>query len=256
MDLKDKVALVTGAATGLGRSFCEEILRHGGKVSICDLDSDAGELAADELGQTFGRERVLFCHCDVTDYSQYEEAFQTTMTEFDAIDIVMNNAEIWNDKFWELEVDVNLNGTIRGTLLAQRFMGRNNGGSGGIVINIGSATSVRPHISTPIYSATKHAILALSRSCGDSYHFNLTGVRVVAVCPALLENAMASNSKRFKSPSHEKAWQLDVKGLMPQKLEHVARCVIPIIKDATSGSIWLIANGKSAKEIPYSAVQL
>lgn len=127
MDVKGKVALVTGGATGLGRAFCEELLRHGAKVefhhtacvalfnclfqfqvSICDLDSDAGENAAEELGRTFGKDRVLFCHCDVTDYVQYEEAFQSTISEFDRLDIVINNAEIMNDKFWELEVDVNL----------------------------------------------------------------------------------------------------------------------------------------------------
>ncbi|GAB0096074.1 Alcohol dehydrogenase [Sergentomyia squamirostris] len=255
MDLIEKVALVTGAATGLGKAFCEEILRLGGKVSICDLDSDAGEHTAEELSMTFGSDRVLFCHCDVTDYSQYEEAFQTTLTEFDTIDIVINNAEIWNDKFWELEVDVNLNGTIRGTLLAQRFMGRASGGRGGVVVNMGSITSVRPQISTPIYSATKHAILALTRSCGDAYHYNQTGVKVICVCPALLENEVTSNSKRFKSPNHEKAWQLDIKGLTPQKLEHVAKSSIAILKDASSGSIWLIANGKAAKEVPYSAIQ-
>lgn len=78
------------------------------QVSICDLDSDAGENAADQLSQTYGKDRVLFCHCDVTDYVQYEEAFQTTIAEFDGLDVVINNAEIMNDKFWELEVDVNL----------------------------------------------------------------------------------------------------------------------------------------------------
>lgn len=135
-------------------------------MSICDLDSDAGENATDALGLKFGKDRVLFCHCDVTDYMQYEEAFQTTVTEFESIDIVVNNAEIMNDKFWELEVDVNLNGAIRGTLLALQFMGKDKGGQGGCVINIGSAASARPQISTPIYTATKHALLGLSRSCG------------------------------------------------------------------------------------------
>lgn len=77
-------------------------------MSICDLDSDAGENATDELGAKYGKERVLFCHCDVTDYVQFEEAFQSTVAEFDGLDIVINNAEIMNDKFWELEVDVNL----------------------------------------------------------------------------------------------------------------------------------------------------
>lgn len=97
-----------GGATGLGRYFCEELLRSGARVSICDLDSDAGENAQKYLSETFGKDKILFCHCDVTDYVQYEEAFQSTLAEFDGLDIVVNNAEIMNDKFWELEVDVNL----------------------------------------------------------------------------------------------------------------------------------------------------
>lgn len=96
-------------------------------------------------------------------------------------------------------------------------MGKDRNGKGGVVINIGSASSVRPQISTPIYSATKHAILALSRSCGDQYHFNTTGVRVIAVCPGPLDNQVSTHSNRFKTPIHEKAWQLDMKGIVPQK---------------------------------------
>ena len=57
-----------------------------------------------ELQQQFGKQRVIFCHCDVTDYTQFEEAFQVTKDTFGKIDVLINNAEIQNDKFWELEV--------------------------------------------------------------------------------------------------------------------------------------------------------
>lgn len=62
----------------------------------------------------------------------------------------------------------NLNGTIRGTSLALQYLGKDKEGHGGVVINIGSAQSFRPQISAPIYCASKHAILALSKSCGVS----------------------------------------------------------------------------------------
>lgn len=64
------------------------------------------------------------------------------------------------------------NGVIRGTLFAQKFMDKKSKtGRGGIVINIGSSVSVRPQISTPIYTATKHAILGLTKSCGVRINF-------------------------------------------------------------------------------------
>lgn len=105
---KDKIALVTGGVSSLGRAICEELLKYRMRVSICDLDSDAGEHCVKDLEETYGKGRVLFCHCDVTDYVQFEESFQTTIAAFGGLDIVINNSEIMNDKFWELEVDVNL----------------------------------------------------------------------------------------------------------------------------------------------------
>ncbi|XP_058058379.1 15-hydroxyprostaglandin dehydrogenase [NAD(+)]-like [Anopheles bellator] len=252
MDLKNKTALVTGAATGLGRAFSEELLKHGARVLICDLDSDAGELAVEELGKQYGS-RVLFFHCDVTDYIQFEEAFEYADSMLRGIDIVINNAEIMNDNFWELEVDVNLNGAIRGTLLAQKFMGAGRAGDGGVLVNIGSGVSLRPQLSTPIYTATKHAILGLTKACGDPFHYNETKVRAFAYCPGPIEHP-SSHNKRFMVPAFEKAKDIDMTGVQWQKMEHVAKELIPLIKNAPSGTIWSVAGGKPPKEIPYCSL--
>ncbi|KAJ3662599.1 hypothetical protein Zmor_006940 [Zophobas morio] len=107
MDLKGKVALVTGGASGYGKEYCKELFRHGCKVSICDINTDAGEDLLHQLSKT-AKDRVIFCPCDVTDYPQFEEAFQTTISKLGGVDIVINSASVMNDRLWELEVDVNL----------------------------------------------------------------------------------------------------------------------------------------------------
>lgn len=66
------------------------------------------------------------------------------------------------------QVDVNLNGIIRGTLLAYQFMSKEKGNAGGTIVNIGSLSSSKPFVSSPIYTATKHAILGLTKSYGVS----------------------------------------------------------------------------------------
>jgi len=77
-------------------------------VAICDIDEGKGEAVVRHLVNKYGRDRAIFCECDVTDYPQFEEAFHSTIDSFGKLDAVVNNAGVMNDRLWELEVDVNL----------------------------------------------------------------------------------------------------------------------------------------------------
>jgi 15-hydroxyprostaglandin dehydrogenase (NAD) len=70
-------------------------------------------------------------------------------------------------------------------------------------------------MSTPIYTASKHAILGLTKAYGDAFNYNLTGIKVIAYCVGPIESS--SSAHRFKSPAHERAWKLDMSGVQFQK---------------------------------------
>ncbi|XP_014232807.1 15-hydroxyprostaglandin dehydrogenase [NAD(+)]-like [Trichogramma pretiosum] len=254
MDVKGRVVLVTAGAGGIGRCYAEELVNQGAKVSICDINTEEGEKVFRSLASRHGKDRVLFCPCDVTDYPQFEDAFKTTIAHFGHIDIVINNAGIMNDRLWELEVDINLNGVIRGTLLAQRYMGIDKGGRGGVVVNTGSNVGFNPYVSVPIYSATKAAIVSFTRAFGDQYHVGLTGVRMITICPGATKSNLvrADVGKQLLSPRYEDAWRRDTANANSQTGEHVAKALINILANAKSGSVWLVENGQPAKEITFS----
>lgn len=250
MEFKDKVALVTGGASGYGKAYCEELVKQGCKVSICDINTEAGEELLRNLSKQY-KDRVIFFSCDVTDYPQFEEAFHSTITKLGGIDIVINNASMMNDRLWELEVDVNLNGVIRGLLLAFRFLGRDRGGRGGVVINAGSSCSSQPMISLPVFTATKHAIGALTRCYGNQYHVNLTGVRVLSICTPPTESTLSGDSRkrRLLSSEYEQAWQTDKRNITSVKPEYAAKSLMDIIKKAPSGTTWLFEDSNTIKEL-------
>ncbi|XP_060535639.1 15-hydroxyprostaglandin dehydrogenase [NAD(+)]-like [Cylas formicarius] len=249
MDLKGKVALVTGGASGHGREYCKELFSQGCKVSICDINSDAGEELLHQLSKA-GKERAIFCACDVTDYLQFEEAFQETISKLGSVDIVINNASVMNDRLWELEVDVNLNGVIRGLLLAFRFLGKDRGGAGGTVVNAGSTCCQNPLISLPVYTATKQAVAALTRCYGDPYHVNLTGVRVISLCPAATEGELTGDPrKRILSGEYELAWKTDTADCVPIKSEKLGKALVELLRTAKSGTSWIVSNDRSPKEL-------
>ncbi|XP_017764117.1 PREDICTED: 15-hydroxyprostaglandin dehydrogenase [NAD(+)]-like [Eufriesea mexicana] len=252
MDLKGRVALVTGAASGIGKSCAVELLNKGAMVSICDINAEEGEKLAEALSTEYGKDCVIFCHCDVTDYSQFEESFRTTFSTFGHIDIVVNNAGIMNDRFWELEVDINVNGVIRGTLLAQRFMGTDRGGQGGTVVNIGSNAGINPYASVPIYSATKSAIVNFTRAIGHQFHVDSTGVKVMALCPSATDYKLLGDvSKQLLWARYVDAWICDAANIVPQRAEHVAQALIQILDTGKSGSVWLVEKEQPPHEITF-----
>ncbi|CAG2062470.1 unnamed protein product [Timema podura] len=108
MSLAGKVALVTGAATGIGLKYVNALLANGVKnVSIVDLDESNGIKAAKELNAKFGEGRTLFIKANITDKGQFEAAFEKTVDAFKGLDIVTNNAGIMQDKRWEEEIELN-----------------------------------------------------------------------------------------------------------------------------------------------------
>ncbi|XP_006821834.2 15-hydroxyprostaglandin dehydrogenase [NAD(+)]-like [Saccoglossus kowalevskii] len=146
MNIEGKVALITGAGhvKGIGYAIVRQLLGKRVKgVGILDINDENGREVLDILQNEFGEHRVIYVNCDVTSKTDLEGAFEKVKTHFGRLDIVCNNAGIQNEVNWELTLNINLMGTIRGTYLALEHMGVNYGGRGGIVINTASIAGER-----------------------------------------------------------------------------------------------------------------
>ncbi|PNF31053.1 15-hydroxyprostaglandin dehydrogenase [NAD(+)] [Cryptotermes secundus] len=251
MDIKGKTALVTGAATGIGLEYVKELLRNGAQhVAVCDLDSRKGEKAVRDLQAEYGVDRAIFIKTDVTNTAELEEAFKKTYTTFKALDIVINNAGILDDGRWELEIAVNVNAVVRGTLLGFQYMGKDKGGKGGVVVNIASILGLAPMAGCPVYVGTKHAVIGITRSFGLPYHLDRTGVRVLAMCPGVTDTPLISEAhlrQLMGEWGEECGRELDE--LPKQKPENVAKGMIHLIKKGKNGSVWVSEGGSPAYEV-------
>jgi len=180
---QDKVALVTGASSGLGRAIADEFAAAGAKVVIVGLEPEVVQSVAQEMSQS-GRD-VLGVQADITQQDQVDALFTTALTRFGRLDVLVNNAgrsmrgkliETTPDQFREL-MELNLIGLVRCTraavphLLAQR----------GHVVNIGSLAAKSAARWVGAYPATKFAVAAYSQQL--RLELGPAGLHVLLVCP-------------------------------------------------------------------------
>ncbi|XP_046993848.1 15-hydroxyprostaglandin dehydrogenase [NAD(+)]-like [Schistocerca americana] len=252
MDPSGKVALITGAAGGLGRAFSRALLTAGAKIVASDADEAAGKKALKELEKQFGKGKIVFVKADVTNSSSLEEAFKTAKSTFNRLDIVINNAGMMRDSAWEKEIDVNMKGVVHGILLAYKYMGKQNGGAGGVVVNLSSTAGLEAVPQMAIYCGTKHAVCAMTRSYGDELHVNQTGVRVVAVCPGPTETPMATEAHHYCLHDYAKQSLIDgIAAFGPlDTTDSVAQSLMTVTRDGKSGSVWAAYHNKT-REIVY-----
>ncbi|KAF5305620.1 hypothetical protein FQR65_LT07701 [Abscondita terminalis] len=250
--IEGKVALITGGASGIGLHYAIQLLKNGLKgVTLADINEELGKKALGDLGEQFGHDKVIFVKVDVTEKTQFEDAFKKTLVKFKNIDILINNAGILDDTKWEKEIDINIKGTVIGTLLAiQNYICNYKTGEEGVIVNISSIVGIHPTGLMPVYSATKHAIIGLTRSFATKLHYEISGVRIFAVCPGPtdtpLMNDMEAKCLRADYSEHFKEIK---QSIVQQPPEDVARYVVDLIRTASLGSIWVVHNGEKPHEM-------
>lgn len=244
------VALVTGGAQGLGAAITVELLKKGYKVCVADLQEEKGRQFVKEQQEIYGAQNAIFTACDVTKDDSYKGIFEFTLKEFKRIDVVVNNAGIIHEQNARKTVDVNLMGPILGCQLAFQYMGKSKGGKGGIVINMASIVGFLPCHALPIYCATKHAVVGLTRSYGTPYHLERDGIIFSALCPSFTDTAILESCRTNSLiPEFNAYEEHDI--MTP---EFVAEGVMKLLEDRINGSTLMVTKKRGHEYVGYQEV--
>lgn len=187
----EKVAVVTGAARGIGLAVARRFLAKGWRVALMDID---GATLADSCDRLAQPARVLALECDVAEPAQVEAAVSATVARFARIDALVNNAGIavfkplleHSYEEWSRVLAVNLSGPFICTQACAPVMMRTGGGS---VVNIGSISGLRASMLRVAYGTSKAGVMHLTRQ--QAAELAKEGIRVNAVAPGPVDTAMA-----------------------------------------------------------------
>ncbi len=190
--LKDKVALVTGASSGIGRAIALILAREGIKIVAADLNRDGGEETAKQVRDQGGEAVCILS--DVTRPEECESLVAQTIQRYARLDIAVNNAGIggltvptaeYPVDEWRQVIETNLSGVFYG-MKAQIAAMLSTGG--GAIVNIASILGAVGFATTPAYTAAKHGVVGLTRTSALEYASQ--GVRINAVGPAFIHTPM------------------------------------------------------------------
>jgi NAD(P)-dependent dehydrogenase (short-subunit alcohol dehydrogenase family) len=199
--LQDKVAFITGAASGIGAGTARRFAEEGASVVIADLSTEDGERIRKELESHGGR--ALFLECDVSDPQSVERAITTTVEEFGKLDIVCANAgingvwapvdELQPDE-WDKTLDINLKGTYLTVHYAVPHL-KSNGGGSIIITSSVNGTRTFSNPGTSAYSTSKAGQIAFMRII--ALELGRHDIRCNAVCPGYIRtNIQESTQER------------------------------------------------------------
>ena len=241
--LEGKIAVVTGAARGIGRAIAETLAREGADLALCDLKAE-WVAETSEAVQAMGRKASTYA-VDVSNADAVTETVAAIAKDFGRIDILVNNAGITRDTLlprmseedWDAVIDVNLKGTFLFTKAVSRPMMKQRGGA---IVSIASIIGLIGNAGQCNYAASKAGIVALTKSAAKELASR--NVRVNAVAPGFIQTQMTD------------ALADDVKGKMlaaiPLKRlgqpEDVAQAVVFLASEAASymtGQVLTVSGG-------------
>ncbi len=232
--LDERVAIVTGGARGIGQAIAAAFVAEGATVALVDVDAARGAATAAAIGR-----RCSFHHGDVADEARVAEVVEEVLAAHGRIDILVNNAAIQREarlvdqtvEDFRAVVDTNLLGTflcsraVLPPMLARRW---------GVIINLSSVLGLVGDALLPVYSATKHGILGLTRSTAVAYARD--GIRCVALCPGDVDTEL--NQQYFASQPDPAAFRGRIEREYPARRiarpEEIARVAVFLASDDAS----------------------
>ena len=191
MDLKGKIAIVTGAAQGIGKVIALGLAKCGADIAVSDINEDSLNAAVKEI-EALGRNSITV-KMDVSSLKDCEDMVKKTIDSFGKVDILINNAGITRDTVllrmkeeqWDQVIQVNLKGTFNCTKAVIRSMFKQKSGK---IINISSVTGAMGNAGQANYSASKAAVMGFTKSIAREYAH--CGITVNAVAPGFIKTAM------------------------------------------------------------------
>ncbi|MBY6413429.1 glucose 1-dehydrogenase [Rhodococcus sp. BP-252] len=261
--LEDKVAIVTGGSSGIGRGIVEKYVAEGAKVVIADIRDDDGSALAGQLG-----ENAAFVHSDVTKEESIESTVAFAVDTFGRLDVMVNNAGAQGDPSTILDVhadgfDKTIALLTRSVLLGTKYAAAQfiQQGSPGSVISTASAAALQGGWSAVGYTAAKHAVVGLVRQAAAE--LGQYGIRANAIAPGIIMTPIMSRtfgvedgrSEEFTTflaerlgpgqPSRRVGFPADIAGvatfLASELSEYVNGTVIPVDGGATSVTLGTFA---------------
>jgi NAD(P)-dependent dehydrogenase (short-subunit alcohol dehydrogenase family) len=249
--LENKIALVTGGASGIGRASALALVEEGACVAICDRNEEAGLSVVDEIGALGGE--AMFSTMDVAAVESVNASIDEVISRFGRIDCAFNNAGVaGDDRFiadttdeeWDKIVGINLTGVwscLRREIQEMQSRG------GGSIVNTASVAGLVGWRGGAAYSATKHAVVGLTRSAALEYARH--DIRVNAVCPGVIETPMAAGLQKDTSGLRERLLRKHPQGRFGQA-EEIAEAVVWLFSDRssfTNGHTLTIDGGYTAR---------
>lgn len=248
--MKNKVALVTGAASGIGRATALAFAREGARVVVSDMDTDGGNETVEQITAQNGE--AFFVKTDVSVSAEVQHLVQQTVERYGRLDYACNNAGIggemaptaeYSEESWNKVIGVNLTGVWLCMKYEIRQMQQQGGGA---IVNMSSILGWVGFNGAPAYVASKHALHGLTKNAALEYAAH--NIRVNAVCPAFIRTPLIE-----KTMSEEQLSQMIVP-LHPMGRigtpEEVAELVIWLCSDKASfvtGSSYLVDGGYVAR---------
>jgi NAD(P)-dependent dehydrogenase (short-subunit alcohol dehydrogenase family) len=234
-ELTGKVAIVTGAASGIGRAAVELFAREGAVVVAADVSDEAGRHFVDELAKQ--GHTCVYAHADVSKDADVAAMVHLALSQYGRVDALFNNAGIEGEQAptaeaslenWERVIDINLKGVFLGLKHGIKAMLRNGGGA---IVNNASVAGLVGFAGVPAYCASKGGVVQLTRAAALEYATQ--GIRVNCLCPGVIDTPMVQRFTRDHLEAAAALTQLEPVGRLG-RAEEVAQLALFLASDRSS----------------------